>query len=105
MLVLSRSRGQAIVIGGGIVVDIVSICRGRVQIGITAPKNVSIHREEIQQRIDESPRAPKTQIKRFSKTVSTSRRTVEMHVTPGLAAALTRARFARGNSDGIAVGG
>jgi carbon storage regulator len=51
MLVLSRKPGQSIVIGGDIVVNIVEIGRGRVQVGVAAPPHVTVHSEEIQQRI------------------------------------------------------
>lgn len=51
MLVLSRKSGQSIVIGGEIVVNIVEIGRGRVQVGVSAPPHVTIHRAEIQRRI------------------------------------------------------
>lgn len=51
MLVLSRKRNQAIVIDANIVITIVQVDRGRVQIGISAPPHISIHRQEICQRI------------------------------------------------------
>ena len=47
MLVLSRRRNEAIVIDGKIVVKIVDIQGDRVRIGIKAPKNVSVHRQEV----------------------------------------------------------
>ena len=51
MLVLSRKTGQSIVIAGEIVVNIREIGRGRVQIGVTAPPQLTVHREEIHRRI------------------------------------------------------
>jgi carbon storage regulator len=51
MLVLSRKHGQSIVVGGDITVTVVAIGRGRVQLGVTAPFDVTVHREEIQRRI------------------------------------------------------
>ncbi len=51
MLVISRKTGQSIVIGGEIVVNVREIGRGRVQIGVVAPPQMSVHREEIHQRI------------------------------------------------------
>jgi carbon storage regulator len=51
MLVLSRKQGQSIVVADNIVVNVVEIGRGRVQIGISAPAHMTIHREEIHQRI------------------------------------------------------
>ncbi|MEY2724257.1 MAG: hypothetical protein RLZZ458_124 [Planctomycetota bacterium] len=47
MLVLSRKQSQSIVINGNIVVTIVEIRGDRVRIGINAPRDVSVHREEI----------------------------------------------------------
>jgi carbon storage regulator len=104
MLVLSRSRGQAIVIGGTIVVDVVSIGRGRVQLGITAPANLSVNREEIQERIDRDPRAPQPKGSAASLRLA-RRRTVEMHMPPLPAAAMPNASFFHGGSDGATVGG
>lgn len=55
MLVLSRWADQSIVIDGSdgpIEVMVVRIrSDGRVQLGITAPKNVAVHRKEIHERI------------------------------------------------------
>jgi carbon storage regulator len=51
MLVLSRKLGQSIIVNGDITITVVSLDRGRVQLGVTAPFEVSIHREEIQRRI------------------------------------------------------
>jgi carbon storage regulator CsrA len=104
MLVLSRSRGQAIVIGGAIVVDVVSIGRGRVQLGITAPANLSVNREEVQKRIDQNPRAPRPNVE-AAKSSSAGRRTVEMYVSPLPTAAVPHAGFFHGGGDGAAVGG
>ncbi len=47
MLVLSRKLGEKIVIGNDIVVTIVKIDRNQVRIGIEAPSEVSVYREEI----------------------------------------------------------
>ena len=53
MLVLTRRVGEEIVIGDTVRVTIVSMQNGRVKVGITAPKQVTVHREEVQQRIQE----------------------------------------------------
>jgi carbon storage regulator len=47
MLVLSRKLNEKIVIDGGIVVTVVKIDRNQVRLGIEAPGNVRIFREEI----------------------------------------------------------
>lgn len=47
MLVLSRREGQSIVIGGDVVVTVVSIRGDQVRIGIEAPRSITIHRQEV----------------------------------------------------------
>ena len=51
MLVLSRQRDERIMIGDSIVITVVEIRRGHVRLGIEAPKDVPIHREEVYQAI------------------------------------------------------
>jgi carbon storage regulator len=59
MLVLSRKRGQSIVIGEGITLSIERLHGNRVQIGIEAPANVSVRRKELERDnyMIEAPRA------------------------------------------------
>lgn len=52
MLVLSRRLGETIVIGDDIRLTVLSVSGGQVRLGIAAPKEVSVHREEIYQRIN-----------------------------------------------------
>jgi carbon storage regulator len=52
MLVLSRKVGQTIVVNGDITVTVIEIGRGRVQLGICAPRETAIHREEVYRRIE-----------------------------------------------------
>jgi len=47
MLVLTRHVDEAIMIGDDIEVVVVDIRGGRVRLGITAPKEVSVHRKEV----------------------------------------------------------
>jgi carbon storage regulator len=47
MLVLSRKLGEKIVIGDNIVVTVVKIDRNQIRIGIEAPQDISVYREEI----------------------------------------------------------
>ncbi len=51
MLVLSRKLGEKIVLSDGITVTVVQIERGKVRLGITAPKDVPVHREEVYEAI------------------------------------------------------
>ena len=47
MLVLSRKQNERLIIDGNIVVSIVRVSGGTVRIGIEAPRDVSIRREEL----------------------------------------------------------
>lgn len=51
MLILSRRTDESIVIGDEVTITILSVKGKQVRIGITAPPDVSVHREEIYQRI------------------------------------------------------
>ena len=51
MLVLSRKRGETITIGNGVTVTVLSIQGDRVKIGVVAPVEVPVHRQEIHERI------------------------------------------------------
>ncbi len=48
MLVLSRQQGQKIVIGDNIVLTVVALKGNRVRLGVEAPKEVTVNREEVQ---------------------------------------------------------
>lgn len=56
MLVLERKKNQKIMIGdhGEIEIMVVELGGGRVKLGITAPQNVPVHREEIFTKIQEA---------------------------------------------------
>jgi len=47
MLVLSRKKGQSIIIGENIEITVVEIQGDMVRIGINAPREVSVHRQEV----------------------------------------------------------
>ena len=53
MLILTRKIGESINIGDNIKVTVVNLEGGQVRLGIEAPKDVIVHREEIYQRIVE----------------------------------------------------
>lgn len=52
MLILTRRVNEAVMIGDGITVTVLGIKGGQVRLGINAPRDVAVHREEIFQRID-----------------------------------------------------
>ena len=57
MLVLSRKSSESIVIDGGVTVTVVAVKGKVVRLGIDAPKEVSVHRSELYERIRENERA------------------------------------------------
>jgi carbon storage regulator len=52
MLVLTRKPGQSIMIGDGVEVQVLSVAGEKVRLGITAPRDVSIFRNEVYERIE-----------------------------------------------------
>jgi carbon storage regulator len=52
MLVLTRKPGQSIMIGDGIEVQVLSVAGEKVRLGISAPREVGIFRNEVYERID-----------------------------------------------------
>jgi carbon storage regulator len=51
MLVLSRQRDESIIIGDNIIVTIVDIRGDKVRLGIEAPTEISVHRQEVYEAI------------------------------------------------------
>ena len=51
MLVLSRKRHESIILGDNIVITIVEILGDKVRLGIEAPKEVPVHRQEVYEAI------------------------------------------------------
>ncbi len=53
MLVLSRKRGEAIRIAATVEVTVLEIRSGQVKLGVSGPREASIHREEVYRRISD----------------------------------------------------
>ena len=58
MLVLTRCKSEVIRIGDDIAVTVVEIRDGKVRLGITAPKDVPVHRQEIYELIQRENKKP-----------------------------------------------
>lgn len=53
MLILTRKTGESIMIGDSVVVKVLGVRAGQIKIGVDAPKDLPVHREEIYKRIQE----------------------------------------------------
>jgi len=58
MLVLSRKLGEKIFIGDNICITVVDIDRGKIRLGIEAPREVAIYRQELLPLNQQRPEGP-----------------------------------------------
>jgi carbon storage regulator len=60
MLVLSRQKDESIIIGDDVEVIIVDVRGDKVRLGITAPKNITVHRREVYEAIQREKKEKET---------------------------------------------
>ena len=58
MLILTRRVGETLMIGDNVTVTVLGVKGNQVRIGINAPKDLAVHREEIYQRIKREQLGP-----------------------------------------------
>ena len=54
MLILTRRSGEAVIVGDNVRIAVLDIRGNQVRLGVEAPREVTVHREEVYQRIVEA---------------------------------------------------
>lgn len=64
MLILTRRIGESVVIGGNVTVTLLGVKGNQARLGVDAPRDVAVHREEIHERIEREQSAVETKRRR-----------------------------------------
>lgn len=60
MLILTRRIGETLVVGDEVTVTVLGVKGNQVRLGVNAPKDVAVHREEIYERIQKEKQGQST---------------------------------------------
>jgi carbon storage regulator len=55
MLILTRRQGESIIVGDNVRITVISVKGNQVRIGVEAPRSVSVQRQEIASKKDQTP--------------------------------------------------
>lgn len=54
MLILTRKTGESLLVGDDVEITVLSVRGSQVKLGVNAPKDIAVHRQEIYQKIKET---------------------------------------------------
>ncbi len=60
MLILTRRVGESVMIGDDVTITVLGVKGNQVRVGVNAPREIAVHREEIYQRIKREKEAQET---------------------------------------------
>ena len=78
MLILTRRAGETVMIGSDVTITVLGVKGNQVRIGINAPKDVAVHREEIFQRLKKS-KAHRDQCRLITEWVDEAVKIIKFH--------------------------